>query len=131
MHAPVVKIRQRIEQLKGDTLVLYVAYRDERVPWYAKVLAACVVAYAFSPVDLIPDFVPVVGYLDDLVLVPLGIALALRMIPADVMAESRLRVQELETWDRPRSWVAGGVVIAIWMLLVALALLLLARDVLG
>ena len=81
--------QQRARQLKRETYALYLAYRDPRVPWYAKVLAVCVVAYAFSPIDLIPDFIPVLGYLDDLVFVPLGISLALRLIPPEVMAECR------------------------------------------
>jgi uncharacterized membrane protein YkvA (DUF1232 family) len=119
--------RQRARQLKRETYALFVAYRDPRVPWYAKVFAAAVVAYAFSPLDLIPDFIPVLGYLDDLVLVPLGIALALKMIPAEVMAESRLKAKEMLAADRPRNWVAGAIVIAAWLLLAALAVLLSLR----
>ncbi len=83
------KVRAR--QLRAETYALYLAYRDPRVPWVAKVLAAVVVGYAFSPIDLIPDFIPVLGYLDDLVLIPIGVALALRMIPAEVMDECRAR----------------------------------------
>ena len=81
--------KRRAGQLKRETYAMYLALRDPRVPWYARLVAACVVGYAFSPIDLIPDFVPVLGYLDDLIIVPLGIALALKMIPADVMAECR------------------------------------------
>ena len=81
--------KARARALKRDTYALYLACRDPRVPWYAKALAAAVVAYALSPIDLIPDFIPVLGYLDDLLLVPLGLALALRLIPAPVMAECR------------------------------------------
>ena len=75
--------------IRRDAHAVYLAGRDPRTPWYAKALALCVAAYALSPIDLIPDFVPVLGYLDDLILVPLGIAAAVRMIPADVMAEHR------------------------------------------
>src|SRR3954466_2024779 len=75
--------------LKRDTVALYLAARDPRVPWYAKFVAACVAAYALSPIDLIPDFIPVIGYLDDIILVPLGIALAIRLIPPDLLAEHR------------------------------------------
>jgi len=79
----------RARRLKGETYALYLAYRDPRTPWYAKVFAALVVGYAFSPIDLIPDPIPVLGYLDDLLLVPLGIALALKMIPLAVLDECR------------------------------------------
>ena len=81
--------KARRRQLQAEVYALYLAYRDPRVPWYAKAVAACVVGYALSPIDLIPDFIPVLGYLDDLVLIPLGIALALRMIPPAVMDECR------------------------------------------
>ena len=79
--------KQRARELKTETYALYLAVKDPRVPWYAKFSALCVVAYALSPIDLIPDFIPVVGYLDDLVLVPIGIALTIKMIPLDVLAE--------------------------------------------
>ena len=84
-HGVLDQWRQRARSLKADTYALYLACRDPRVPWYAKLLAATVVAYAFSPIDLIPDFVPVLGYLDDLVIVPLGIALAVKLIPAPIL----------------------------------------------
>jgi uncharacterized membrane protein YkvA (DUF1232 family) len=119
--------RQRARRLRRETYALFLAYRDPRVPWHAKVFAAAVVAYAFSPLDLIPDFVPVLGYVDDLVLVPLGIALALKMIPAEVMAESRARAHETLAQDRPRNWVAGAMVIAVWLLLAALTIVLTWR----
>src|ERR671927_100641 len=91
--------RQRARRLKREVYALYLAYRDPRVPWYARLLAACVVGYAFSPIDLIPDVIPVLGYLDDLILVPLGVALAVRMVPEDVLSESRQKARE--TTDRP------------------------------
>ena len=122
--------KRRARTLKQETYALYLAYRDPRVPWYAKVWAACVVAYAFSPLDLIPDFIPVLGYLDDLILVPAGIALALKMIPAEVMAESRLRAQEELAAGRPRNWLAGAVIVGVWLLLAASAVVL-AVQVLG
>jgi len=82
-------LRQRARELKTDTYALYLVARHPRTPWYAKVLAAGVVAYAFSPIDLIPDFIPVLGYLDDLLIVPAGIALAIKLVPSDVLAECR------------------------------------------
>ncbi len=112
--------RERARELKRETYALYLAYRDPRTPWYAKLWAALVVGYAFSPIDLVPDFIPVLGYLDDLLLVPLGIALALRLIPGEVMAESRARAREELRGDRPRSWVAAAVIVALWLLALAL-----------
>jgi len=117
--SPGARIVQRwkatARRLKTEARALYLAYRDPRVPWHARLFAGLVVAYAFSPIDLIPDPIPVLGYLDDLVLVPLGIALALRMIPPEVMAECRERVQRELDEGRPVNWVAGAVIIAIWI----------------
>lgn len=112
--------QRRAKRLKMETYALYLAYRDPRVPWYAKVLAAAVVAYAFSPVDLIPDFIPVLGYLDDLVLVPLGITLALRMIPEDVLDRCRERARVDLGQEKPTNWLVGAVVVALWLLVAAL-----------
>jgi uncharacterized membrane protein YkvA (DUF1232 family) len=109
----VARLKHRARLLKRDTYALYLAARDRRTPWYARVLAAAVVAYAFSPLDLIPDFVPVLGYLDDLIIVPLGIALVLRLVPPEVLAESRERADEAA--QRPTSRAAMIVVLAIWL----------------
>jgi uncharacterized membrane protein YkvA (DUF1232 family) len=110
--------------LKRDTYALYLACRDPRVPWYAKVLAAAVVAYAFSPIDLIPDFIPVLGYLDDLLLVPLGIALVLRLVPAPVMAECRTAAAArlAAGSQKPRAWIGAAVVVGVWVLLAGLVI---------
>jgi uncharacterized membrane protein YkvA (DUF1232 family) len=101
-------------------MALYFAAKDRRVPWYAKVVAGCVAAYALSPLDLIPDFIPVLGYLDDIILVPLGIALAIRLIPPDLLEEHR-RKAEAQAAQRPVSRKAAAVIIAVWL---ALAILL-------
>jgi len=85
MNQPLEKLRGRARQLKRETWALWLAYRDPRLPWYARLWTAFVVIHTFSPLDLIPDFIPVLGYLDDLIITPLGIALALKMIPPDVM----------------------------------------------
>jgi len=114
--------KQQAKRLKWEVYALYLAYCDPRVPWYARLFAAIVVAYAFSPIDLIPDFIPVLGYLDDLVLIPLGIALALKMIPVEVMAECREQAQATLSQGKPTNWTAAGVIIAIWLLLAALSL---------
>ena len=111
--------KQRARQLKAETYALYLAYRDPRTPWYARIFAAIVVGYAFSPIDLIPDFIPVLGYLDDLVLVPLGIGIALRLIPPAVMAESRTKAREIMANGKPVNRTAAVVIVAIWLLLAA------------
>lgn len=118
-------------RLRTETWALYLAYRDPRTPWWARLFAAAVVAYAFSPVDLIPDVIPILGYLDDLVLIPLGVALALRMIPPPVMADSRARAQEIMRRGRPVSRAAAVVIVLIWLLLAAAAVALMARALGG
>jgi len=102
-------------RLKREVYALYLAYRDPRVPWYARMLIAIVVGYAFSPIDLIPDPVPILGYLDDLVLLPLGVALVLRLIPAEVMAECRARATDVSKQGKPVNRVAAAVIVAIWL----------------
>jgi uncharacterized membrane protein YkvA (DUF1232 family) len=101
------------KSLKRDIVALWLAARDRRVPWYAKAVAGGVAAYALSPIDLIPDFIPVLGYLDDLLIVPLGIMLAVRLIPSDVMAE--LRVEAAARLERPSSRAGLIVILAIWV----------------
>jgi uncharacterized membrane protein YkvA (DUF1232 family) len=103
-----------------ETYAVYLAYKHPQTPWYAKLFAACVVGYAFSPIDLIPDPIPILGYLDDLVLVPLGMAVALKMIPPSILAECRSEAQVAMSEDRPRSWVAAAVIVVLWLLLAAL-----------
>ena len=121
--------KERARGLKRETYALYLAYRDPRTPWYAKILAAAVVAYAFSPIDLIPDPIPVLGYLDDLLLVPLGVALALRLIPPEVMAECRARAQAAMSQGKPTNWAAAGLIVAVWLLAAAGAIALITRSV--
>ena len=118
----VARARQWARRIKRDTYALFLAIRDPRTPWYAKVVAACVVAYAFSPLDLIPDFIPVLGYLDDVIIVPLGIVLALKLIPAEVMAECRARAEANWPSSKPRSFVGAAVIVAVWLLLAALSI---------
>ena len=108
-------LHQRARQLKAETWALALAVRDPRTPWYAKLLVAGIVAYACSPIDLIPDFIPVLGYLDDLILLPLGITWALRLIPPAVLVECRVRAQENMLAGKPVSWVAGAVIVVLWL----------------
>lgn len=105
--------------IKRDVHALYLAVRDPRTPWYAKALAMCVAGYALSPIDLIPDFIPVIGYLDDAILVPLGVLAVVKMIPPEVMAEHR-EAAALAA-DRPVSRSAAVIIACIWVASVALA----------
>ena len=104
--------------IKRDVHALYLASRDPRVPWYAKALAIAVAGYAVSPIDLIPDFIPVLGYLDDLIIVPLGILLVVRLIPPAIMAEHRALASAAQ--ERPVSRIAAIVVVSIWLASIAL-----------
>ncbi len=119
--------KQQARRLKTEVYALYLAYRDPRVPWYARLFAACVVGYAFSPIDLIPDVIPVLGYLDDLLLIPLGIALALKMIPPEVMADCRARAAAELREGKPVNWIAAAVIIALWILLAVAAFSLITH----
>jgi uncharacterized membrane protein YkvA (DUF1232 family) len=115
-------------RLKAETYALYLAYRDPRVPLHARLFAALVVGYAFSPIDLIPDPIPVLGYLDDLVLVPLGVAIAVRMIPDEVLSESRQKAREMvERGERPVSRAAAAVIVVLWLALAVLAVSVAVR----
>jgi uncharacterized membrane protein YkvA (DUF1232 family) len=123
--------KQRARQLKIETYAIYLAYKDPRVPWYARLFAAGVVAYAFSPIDLVPDPIPILGYLDDLVLVPLGVAIALRMIPESVMAECRERAETAMSEGKPTNWKAAAVIVTVWVLLAVLAIAIVMRTLRG
>ena len=114
--------KNRARTIKRDVYTLYLAYRDPRTPWYGKVFAALVVAYAFSPIDLIPDPIPILGYLDDLILVPLGVMIAVRLIPPVVMSESRAKAEEMMRSGKPVSWVGALIIGLIWVVLAILAI---------
>jgi len=110
-------LRQRARDLKTETIALYLAARHPGTPWHAKLLVAAIAAYALSPIDLIPDFIPVLGYLDDLILIPLGIALAVRMIPQPILEECRARAQDIAARGRPVSRIAGAAIVVLWIAL--------------
>jgi uncharacterized membrane protein YkvA (DUF1232 family) len=114
--------QQRVRHLKGETYALYLAYKDPRVPWYARLWVVIVVSYYFSPIDLIPDFIPLIGYLDDLVLIPLGVLLAVKMIPTDVMAECRERARSELAEGKPVSRAAAVVMVGFWLLSIVFVL---------
>src|SRR4028119_1631477 len=119
--------KRRARRLKAETYTLYLAYRHPRTPWYAKVLAALVVGYVFSPIDPIPDFIPVIGLLDEMVVVPIGVALAAKLVPPDVFAECREKARGVAEGEKPVSRVAAVVVVTVWLLFVALAVFLALR----
>jgi len=114
------RLRAWADRAKRDVVALWLAARDPRVPWYAKLAAALVAAYALSPIDLIPDFIPVIGYLDDLIIVPAGILLAVTLIPAPVMAELRAEAGRLS--EQPVSRTGAAIVIGLWLAAAALLL---------
>lgn len=113
--------------LKREVMALWFACRDPRTPWYAKALAMLIVAYALSPIDLIPDFIPVLGYLDDLILLPVGIYLVLKLVPAQAMADARAKAQSwIESRQpKPRNWIAAAVIVLVWVAVLWAAFLLI------
>jgi uncharacterized membrane protein YkvA (DUF1232 family) len=108
------KIKDWAKKLKRQIFILYYACKDERVPWYAKVFTAIVVAYAFSPIDLIPDFIPILGYLDEIILLPIGIMFALKMIPKDVLTDCEVKAEEMMKKGKPKNWIVGSIIVLIW-----------------
>ena len=119
--------RERARRLKLEAYRLYLVGRDPRVPWYARVMALGIAAYVLSPIDLIPDFIPVLGHLDDLVLVPLLVVLVIRMIPREVLAESQVSAEARLAQGRGVGWIGAGLIVASWLALAALVALLTFR----
>ena len=114
-----VQLRAWAEAIKRDVVALYIAGRDPRVPWYVKLAAVAVAAYALSPIDLIPDFIPVLGYLDDVIILPVALLLVIKMIPAPLMAEFRQEAQRRA--ERPTSRAGAILIVAIWIAAFVLA----------
>jgi uncharacterized membrane protein YkvA (DUF1232 family) len=121
------RIKKRTASLRTKTYTVYLAARDPRTPWYAKALAIAIVAYALSPIDLIPDFIPGLGYLDDLFIVPLGLALAVKMIPREVMEECALRAEDFADATKRAKWIAAAIVGGIWLGLLALFIFIIVK----
>ncbi|MEB2630760.1 DUF1232 domain-containing protein [Peribacillus frigoritolerans] len=117
------KIKTWARSLKRQIFILYFACKDERVPWHAKVFTACVVAYAFSPIDIIPDFIPILGYLDDVILVPIGIMIALKMIPKSVLTDCEGKAEEMMKNGKPKNWIVGSLIVMIWVLIIIWAII--------
>lgn len=121
--------KQWAKKLKTDTYALFLAYKDPRVPWYAKVFVAITVGYALSPIDLIPDFIPILGYLDDLILIPLGISLALKMIPKEVMIECREKAEKIIGTTKPKNRIAAIIIVSIWVVALTLIIVAIIRSI--
>lgn len=111
-------IKKISKRIKKDIGALYLAYKRNDVPLYVKIISILVVGYALSPIDLIPDFIPVLGYVDDLILVPIGIYLAIKLIPKSIMDECRQQAEDIFSKNKPKSWIAGVVIICIWIIAV-------------
>lgn len=119
--------KARAKQLQTELYALYLAYKDPRVSWFARLFAAFVIGYALSPIDLIPDPIPVIGYLDDLILIPLGIWLALKLIPTEVLADSRAKAHAEAASGMPINRGAALVIIIIWLSIAGLLLVWIYR----
>ena len=123
------KWKEKAEALETQVFTLYLAYRHPRTPWYAKALALAVTAYALSPIDLIPDFIPLLGYLDDLLIVPGGVLLVIKLVPPDVMAECQGRAAEMQAAGAPQFRWMGAVVVVLWLAALALVAALVISQV--
>ena len=115
-----MQLKQKVKQLKTDIPAVFLALKDKNTPWYAKLIAALTVAYALSPIDFIPDFIPVLGYLDDLIILPSLVALTISFIPKDVFEGYRKQVQDMWQDGKPKKWYYAVPIILIWMLIIAL-----------
>jgi uncharacterized membrane protein YkvA (DUF1232 family) len=122
------RLKERARKLQRDTFALWFAYKDKRTPLRAKIVAALVTAYAFSPIDLIPDFIPVLGYLDDLILIPAGIALAVKWIPVEVMADARKTAEAHLAEKKPVNWLVAMIIILVWLAIIAAIVLAIWRP---
>ena len=111
------KMKLWAKKLKKQIFILYVSYKDPRVKWYSKLFVAIVVAYAFSPIDLIPDFIPLLGVLDDIILVPLGIYFSLKILPPAVIKDATAKVESMGSKEKPRNWLAGIFIIVCWFII--------------
>ena len=110
------KFKSRTHTLKNETFAVYIATKDPRTPWYAKVIAICTVAYTLSPIDLIPDFIPLLGYLDDIIIVPAGIALAIRLIPVEVLEDAREKAANSSV-ERSVGYIGLGMILLVWTII--------------
>lgn len=112
------RLKDKARTIKRELMALYCAYKHPKVPWFAKAFIALIIGYALSPIDLVPDFIPILGYLDDLILIPIGITIALKMIPREIMEECRRNAAVMDKNSLGKSWIAGGIIIIIWVALI-------------
>jgi uncharacterized membrane protein YkvA (DUF1232 family) len=112
------QFREAPKKIKREIGALYLASKRSDVTIYAKIISILVISYALSPIDLIPDFIPVIGYVDDLILVPLGIYIAIKLIPKNIMEECRQQAENIFDKGKPKNWFAGGIIISIWIMLI-------------
>jgi uncharacterized membrane protein YkvA (DUF1232 family) len=117
--------KTKSKQLRSEFYTLYLSYKHPRTPWYAKVLSALIIGYALSPIDLIPDFIPVVGYLDDLIIVSSGITLLIKIIPRDILEECRTKSRSDFLNKKPKNWIAAPIIVLIWLVAIYLTLSLI------
>ena len=113
-----MNLKERTQMLKSDIPAVFIALRDKETPWYAKLFAAITVGYALSPIDLIPDFIPVLGYLDDIIILPILTALTIRLIPKNIMEKSRRQSENMWTDGKPKRWYYAIPIVFIWLLLI-------------
>ena len=114
-----MKLQERAKKLKTDIPAVFLALKDKKTPWYAKLLAALTVAYALSPIDFIPDFIPVLGYFDDLIILPLLVALTIKFIPSDVFEEYRKLSQDMWQGGKPKKWYYAIPIVLVWLAIIA------------
>jgi len=110
--------KTKAKQLRSEVYALYLASKHPKTPWHAKAFAVFIIGYALSPVDLIPDFIPVVGYIDDLIIVPAGISLLIKMIPKEILEECREKARSQSVGKKRSKWIAGAIIILIWLLVI-------------
>jgi len=115
-----MKLKEKAKQLKRDIPAVFLALKKKETPWYAKVLAIMTIGYALSPIDLIPDFVPVLGYLDDLIILPIMVATTIKAVPTDIMEQCRIESKRIWKEGKPKKWYYGIPIVLIWLILVAL-----------
>lgn len=117
------ELKIKAKKLKNEIIALFLAYKRPDVPWYAKVVTIIVVGYALSPIDLIPDFIPILGYLDDLILLPIGISIAIRLIPKHIMEQCRNQANNLFKEGKPKNYFAALIIILIWILIISMLII--------
>lgn len=115
----IAQIKQWAKKLKSNIAILYLAYKHELTPWYARLSALITVGYALSPIDIIPDFIPILGFVDDAILLPAFIWFSLRLIPRDVIEHCRGMAEDIFSKGKPKNYIAGGIIILIWVLTIA------------